>query len=165
MKILTKQWYKKMQKVHLSQKERNEIISTIDKATKKTLAFPYYLHDGVLIDFRNKGMNIECVVYTDDEGFSLENRFVKITFVNAKIIEFANDIPLLKDKALIQFLDKKRDKLDCFAIYLYEELYRLNDIYEFHCMIQEKNCASNLSLKYITIQCENIDVEQSYQYE
>ena len=166
MRYLTKYWYNMMQKGVMNlTKEDNEWFDLIDNLyAEETIAFDYPLHDGVLINFQNKNNNYELVVYVDIEDDNLKTKFVKITFKNAIILEFEDNITFLKDKHKIKLLDKNWNKLKSMAIYLYHELYKVNRGYEYHLMVCECGKKGLWTLKYITILCDNIDVQLSYEY-
>ena len=166
MRYFTKYWYNKMQKGVMNfTKEENEWFDLIDGLyEEETESFEYPLHDGVLINFQKINNNYELVVYVDIDDESLKTKFVKITFTNAAILEFEDNITFLKDKRQVALLEENWNKLKSMAIYLNHELYKINNGYEFHLMVSEVGKKGAWTLKYISIQCDNIDVQLSYEY-
>ena len=166
MRYLTKYWYNKMQKgvMNLTQEE-NEWFDLIDRLyLEETESFAYPLHDGVLINFQKINNNYELVVYVDIDDENIKTKFVKITFTNAAILEFEDNITFLKDKRQVALLEGNWNKLKSMAIYLNHELYKINNGYEFHLMVSEVGKKGAWTLKYISILCDNIDVQLSYEY-
>ena len=166
MRYLTKYWYNKLQKgvMNLTQEE-NEWFDLIDKLyEEETESFEYPLHDGVLINFQKINNNYELVVYVDIDDENIKTKFVKITFSNAAILEFEDNITFIKDKRQVALLEGNWNKLKSMAIYLYHELYKINNGYEFHFMVSEVGKKGAWTLKYISILCDNIDVQLSYEY-
>ena len=166
MRYLTKYWYNKLQKgVSNFTKEENEWFELIDKLyEEETESFEYPLHDSVLINFQKIYNNYELIVYVDIDDENLKTKFVKITFNNGTLLEFDDDITLLKDNYQIEFLKENLNKINSFAIYLYQELYKINNGYEFHLMVSEGTKEGTWTLKYISILCDRIDVQLSYDY-
>ena len=166
MRYLTKYWYNKMQKGVMNlTKEENEWFDLIDKLyEEETESFAYPLHDAVLINFQKIDKNYELVVYVNVDDESLKTKFVKITFSNAALLEFEDNITFLKDKHQIKLLEENWNKLKSMAIYLNHELYKINNGYEFHLMVSEVGKKGAWTLKYISILCDNIDVQLSYEY-
>ena len=166
MRYLTKYWYNKMQKgvMNLTE-EDNAWFDLIDKLyEEETESFAYPLHDAVLINFQEIDKNYELVVYVNVDDESLKTKFVKITFSNAAILEFEDNITFLKDKRHVALLEENWNKLKSMAIYLYHELYKINNGYEFHLMVSEVGKKGAWTLKYISILCDDIDVQLSYEY-
>ena len=166
MRYLTKYWYNKLQKgvMNLTE-EDNAWFDLIDKLyEEETESFVYPLHDGVLINFQKIDKNYELVVYVNVDDESLKTKFVKITFSNAALLEFEDNITFLKDKHQIKLLEENWNKLKSMAIYLNHELYKINNGYEFHLMVSEVGKKGAWTLKYISILCDNIDVQLSYEY-
>ena len=166
MRYLTKYWYNKLQKgVSNLTKEENEWFELINKLyEEETESFEYPLHDSVLINFQKIYNNYELIVYVDIDDENIKTKFVKITFNNGTLLEFDDDITLLKDNYQIEFLKENLNKLNSFAIYLYQELYKINNGYEFHLMVSEVTKEGTWTLKYISILCDHIDVQLSYDY-
>ena len=166
MRYLTKYWYNKMQKGVMNlTKEENEWFDLIDRLyEEETESFAYPLHDGVLINFQKINNNYELVVYVDIDDENLKTKFVKITFTNAAILEFEDNITFLKDKRQVALLEGNWNKLKSMAIYLNHELYKINNGYEFHLMVSEVDKKGAWTLKYISILCDDIDVQLSYEY-
>ena len=166
MRYLTKYWYNKLQKgvMNLTE-EDNAWFDLIDKLyEEETESFVYPLHDAVLINFQKIDKNYELVVYVNVDDESLKTKFVKITFSNAALLEFEDNITFLKDKHQIKLLEENWNKLKSMAIYLNHELYKINNGYEFHLMVSEVGKKGAWTLKYISILCDNIDVQLSYEY-
>lgn len=166
MRYLTKYWYNKLQKgvMNLTE-EDNAWFDLIDKLyEEETESFVYPLHDGVLINFQKIDKNYELVVYVNVDDESLKTKFVKITFSNAALLEFEDNITFLKDKHQIKLLEENWNKLKSMAIYLNHELYKINNGYEFHLMVSEVGKKGAWTLKYISILCDDIDVQLSYEY-
>ena len=166
MRYLTKYWYNKMQKgvMNLTQVE-NEWFDLIDKLyEEETESFAYPLHDGVLINFQKINNNYELVVYVDNDDENIKTKIVKITFSNAALLVFEDNITFLKNKRQVALLEGNWNKLKSMAIYLYHELYKINNGYEFHLMVSEVGKKGAWTLKYISILCDDIDVQLSYEY-
>ena len=166
MRYLTKYWYNKLQKgvMNLTE-EDNAWFDLIDKLyEEETESFAYPLHDAVLINFQKIDKNYELVVYVNVDDESLKTKFVKITFSNAALLEFEDNITFLKDKRQVALLEGNWNKLKSMAIYLNHELYKINNGYEFHLMVSEVGKKGAWTLKYISILCDNIDVQLSYEY-
>ena len=166
MRYLTKYWYNKLQKgvMNLTE-EDNAWFDLIDKLyEEETESFAYPLHDAVLINFQKIDKNYELVVYVNVDDESLKTKFVKITFSNAALLEFEDNITFLKDKRQVALLEGNWNKLKSMAIYLYHELYKINNGYEFHLMVSEVGKKGAWTLKYISILCDDIDVQLSYEY-
>lgn len=137
----------------------------IDKLyEEETESFEYPLHDAVLINFQKIDNNYELVVYVNVDDESLKTKFVKITFSNDAILEFEDNITFLKDKRQVALLEGNWNKLKSMAIYLNHELYKINNGYEFHLMVSEMGKKGAWALKYISILCDNIEVQFSYEY-
>ena len=166
MRYLTKYWYNKLQKgvMNLTE-EDNAWFDLIDKLyEEETESFAYPLHDAVLINFQKIDKNYELVVYVNVDDESLKTKFVKITFSNAALLEFEDNITFLKDKRQVALLEGNWNKLKSMAIYLNHELYKINNGYEFHLMVSEVGKKGAWTLKYISILCDDIDVQLSYEY-
>ena len=145
--------------------EENEWFDLIDKLyEEETESFAYPLHDGVLVNFQKINNNYELVVYVDIDDENIKTKFVKITFINAAILEFEDNITFLKDKRQVALLEGNWNKLKSMAIYLNHELYKINNVYEFHLMVSEAGKKGAWTLKYISILCDDIDVQLSYEY-
>ena len=166
MRYLTKYWYNKLQKGVMNlTKEDNTWFDLIDKLyDEETIPFKYPLHDGVLISFQKVNNNYELVVYVNIDDENLKTKFVKITFKNAAILELEDNITFLKDKRQVALLEGNWNKLKSMAIYLYHELYKINNGYEFHLMVSEVGKNGAWALKYISILCDDIDIQLSYEY-
>ena len=137
----------------------------IDKLyEEETESFAYPLHDGVLINFQKINNNYELVVYVDNDDENIKTKFVKITFSNAALLVFEDNITFLKNKRQVALLEGNWNKLKSMAIYLYHELYKINNVYEFHLMVSESRKKGVWTLKYISILCDDIDVQLSYEY-
>lgn len=166
MRYLTKYWFNKLQKGVMNlTKEDDEWFDLIDRlCEEETISFAYPLHDGVLINFERINNNYELVVYVDIEDDNLKTKFVKITFKNAYLLEFEDNITFLKDKRQIALLEGKWNKLKSMSIYLNHELYKVSKGYEYHLMVSEVGKKGDWTLKYITVLCDDIDVQLSYEY-
>ena len=137
----------------------------IDKLyEEETESFAYPLHDGVLINFQKINNNYELVVYVDNDDENIKTKIVKITFSNAALLVFEDNITFLKNKRQVALLEGNWNKLKSMAIYLYHELYKINNGYEFHLMVSEVGKKGAWTLKYISILCDDIDVQLSYEY-
>ena len=49
-----------------------------------------------------------------------------------------------------------KEEIDEYCVWLYHELYKINDKYELHILIQKEE-----GLKYVTIKCDNIQNDES----
>ena len=104
-------------------KKANKDLSRQDK--DRDLFTKLSFHDYRIIGFDKKEDNYEMTI----ENY--EDNLIKIIFENAKIIEY-EDI----------------DFKNCF--WLYEEVYKNNNMYEVHLMVDSNG------LKYLTLECKEI---------
>ncbi|HHU53186.1 MAG TPA: DUF4085 family protein [Clostridiaceae bacterium] len=106
----------------------------------------FYFHDAGFISITQEGKDISFILRMD--GIWDVSPFVRIRFKNL--------LKLDKEEGLVINLLRDEDsQLYSNTYYLYEELYRISEGYEAHFLI-----SSEEDLKYLTIVCEDIEIEE-----
>ncbi|MGI6617998.1 MAG: DUF4085 family protein [Saccharofermentanales bacterium] len=106
----------------------------------------FYFHDAMFISVTQEGADIDFILRVD--GIWDAAPFVKIRF--KKITRLDRE-----DGFVINLLTDEDDKLYSSTYYLYEELYKTSAGYEAHFLVSSED-----NLKYLTITCENIEIEE-----
>lgn len=126
-----------LKKLRVEEKENKNKFDKIMKEARKVLRKQNVadeiieklnLHDDKIIGLKNQGKDYEMTI----ENY--EDEIIKIIFEEAEIIEIER----------INFEN-------CY--WLYEEIYRRNDIYEVHILAESEG------LKYITLKCKEIIIK------
>lgn len=144
-----------LMRLKAEEKEAKRRFNAINKKAEKALssqdipegikqAFCY--HDASVLRISNQGKNTVMYLRKDGCWPDDDTPYAKLVFKNVSLFEREDGIVLRCAKDGDGFVSSR-----CY--YLYDEIYRTKDGFEFHMMF---TCGGKL--KYFTVRCENVEI-------
>lgn len=151
-------------RLKVEQKRNRVEFNKINRAAEKTLrkqakeiperiSQHFGFHDGEIMTFRNIGDDIEMIVKVNGVVFDDETPYVRVTFIDGKVIERDSHLKFERRK-----VDYDGEQRDAYCTWLYEGLYKTEDGYEAHMLLSEGE------LGYLTIACRDIKIKLNFDY-
>lgn len=151
-------------RLKVEQKRNRAEFNRIERKARKALAkqakeIPerisqhFGFHDGEILSFQNIGDDIVMMIKSDGVVFEDQTPYVRVTFVGGNVIERDANLKFAHRK-----VSYDGEEHDAYCIWLYEGLYKTDDGYEAHMLLDEDG------LGYLTINCRDITIELNVEY-
>ena len=142
-RFYTKEWYKLMQ---------HQDDTLCMQRIPDRISGTFHFHDSALLSLRKRGRNYEMLLRKDGGWFGEGvTPYIKIIFTDADLLE--------REKGLTPRTQMDEDgTLWSNCIYLYHEIYSVQDGYEVHMMFAARKRSE---LAYLTVKCRDICFEDN----
>lgn len=133
-------------------REARKVLGEESKKIPERILSEFGFHDGRVLSLDQVGSDLIMTVEEDGVPYEGETPYVRVTFVNGKIVERDENLTF---EARYYELDGVQCKAQC--TWLYDELYKTEGGYEAHMLLADKD------LCYLTVACDDVVIEKNIQ--